>query len=67
LDEGVLNPEAKYALTQLRLGSKLPSLHIPLPHGRGKQCLSSLFSAAGRGLDDRAGLFWALPYGRERL
>jgi len=48
LDEGVLNHEAKYALTQLRLSSKLPSLHIPLPHGRGKQCLSSLFPGAGR-------------------
>ena len=26
----------QYTLTQLRLGSKLPSLRNPLPHGRGK-------------------------------
>jgi len=26
-----------HTLTQLRLGSKLPSLHIPLPQGRGEQ------------------------------
>jgi len=34
LDEGVLQPEAQYTLIQLRLGSKLPSLPILLPHGR---------------------------------
>jgi len=36
LDEGVLSPETQYTLTQLQLGSKLPSLRNPLPHGRGK-------------------------------
>ena len=29
--------KVQYTLTQLRLGSKLPSLLNPLPEGRGKQ------------------------------
>ena len=31
----VYSREAASPLTQLRLGSKLPSLRSPLPHGRG--------------------------------
>jgi len=39
LDEGVRLVDCRatvvpYTLTQLRLGSKLPSLHNPLPHGK---------------------------------
>ena len=36
MDEGVLQSEAQNTLIQLRLGSKLPSLRILLPHGRRK-------------------------------
>jgi hypothetical protein len=33
LDEGVLSFEVQNTLIQLRLGNKLPSLRILLPHG----------------------------------
>jgi hypothetical protein len=38
LDEGALHSRVWYTLIQLRLGSKLPSLHILLPHGRRQGC-----------------------------
>ncbi len=46
LDEGVrmVGCQAtmvRYTLTQLRLGSKLPSLLNPLPEGRGKPPLNT--------------------------
>lgn len=67
MDEGVLHSEAKYTLTQFRLGNKLPSLHNPLPHGRGDSVITCTFPAEGQGPELSCTIVWTPPFGGAQI